>query len=274
MGWYPTKYNPDHGIDFVCQIRGDRTGEMSSEMSGKTLNVSVRSTTKTSDTIKIDRNDAELFLKTNSPIVIAIVKRAPLGQNGPIAIKFIDEQFIRELEVFLHSTAKTHTVHFSEAATDPDKIQNTVERLFQQPYMDMIARLRIELRLETLISEPQAEILHTAYGTVAYVHSKCLRTQFKVSQRVDVTDALRDIGLKVVFTPSSLIPAQNAGLIGARGDLNFSTSQEYDYPSTRETKVKSEVLDVFATMDQIRDELSVWNYDSALCLAERIEQVI
>ena len=46
MGWYPTKFEPDQGIDFVCQIRGDRIDKRSSEMPGKTLNVSVRSTTE------------------------------------------------------------------------------------------------------------------------------------------------------------------------------------------------------------------------------------
>jgi hypothetical protein len=66
MGWYPTKLTPDHGIDFVCQIRGDCIGKKSSEMPGKTLNVSVRLTTDDSDTVIIDRIDAELFFSTSS----------------------------------------------------------------------------------------------------------------------------------------------------------------------------------------------------------------
>ena len=145
MAWYPTKFDPDHGIDFVCQIRGDRKGKKVSEMEGKTLNVPVRSTTEDSDTVIIKRSDAELFFSGSSPTVLALVRRAPLGRAGEVAIKFLDEQFITELDEFLRGTAKTHTVHFSEAITDPGEIQQRVKKLFKQSYVDTIARLRTEL---------------------------------------------------------------------------------------------------------------------------------
>ena len=49
-------------------------------MPGKTLNVSVRSTGPGSDAISIGRDDADLLLSANTPIVLAIVRRAPIGR--------------------------------------------------------------------------------------------------------------------------------------------------------------------------------------------------
>lgn len=251
MGWYPANLVPDHGIDFVCQIRGDRIGEKTSSMPGRFLNVSVRSTTADSDSVTISRSDAQLLLSTSGPMVFALVRRAPLGEAGEVAIKFPDEDFIGKIEAFLKGPAQTHSVRFSDAISDIQEIQQNVEKLFRQSHKDMIARLLAEHRLKELIKEPQAEILH----------------------RVDVVDALQDIGMKVVFTPSSLIPSQNVGVIGARGDLDFAASEEYHRPSPQETTLKSgQTIDVFGAMDQIRDKLSVWNYDSALALAEGLEQ--
>ena len=275
IGWYPTKFDPDHGLDFVCQIRGDRTGKKSSEMHGKTLNVSVRSTTENSDTVTIDRSDAQLLLSTNSPTVLAIVRRAPHGRSGQVAIKFVDEQFVKELDIFLRGTTGSHTVHFSGAITNREEIQHNVAKLFQQPHMTMIARLLAECRLNGHLEEPRAEILHTAYGTFAYVHSKHPSVQTEVSQRVDVTDALRDVGMEVVLTPTSLMPSRCVGPTGARGDIDSLTPDEHCYPPRPETAADSgRTLDILRAMGQIRHELSRWNYDSALALAERLEQAM
>jgi hypothetical protein len=239
MGWFPSNLVPDHGIDFVCQIRGDRIGEKTSSMPGRFLNVSVRSTTVDSDSATIYRSDAQLLLSTSVPMVFALVRRAPLGEAGEVAIKFPDEDFIGEIEAFLKGPAQSHSVRFSDAISDIQEIQQNVEKLFQQSHKDMIARLLAEHRLKELIKEPQAEILHTANGTVVYVHSKVLGSQPEIFHRADVVDALQDIGMKVVFTPSSLIPSQNLGVIGARGDLGFAASEEYHHPSLQVTTLKS-----------------------------------
>ena len=65
IGWYPTKVLPDHGLDFLCQIKEDRIGGKSAEMRGKLLTVSVRSTDENGDSIVITRSDAQLVLETN-----------------------------------------------------------------------------------------------------------------------------------------------------------------------------------------------------------------
>ena len=84
MGWYPTKLDHDHGLDFVCQLRGERISGKSSEMPGKMLTVSVRSTD--GDTITITRDDAELLLRTGTPMVFAIVRRGSMDELGKIAV--------------------------------------------------------------------------------------------------------------------------------------------------------------------------------------------
>jgi hypothetical protein len=171
MGWYATKLHPDHGIDFVCQIRGNRLTTKSSEMSGKTLNVSVRSTHQGSDTIVIDRSDAELFLTAPNPVVLAIVRRAPQGQVSEVGIKFVDEHFVRDLDAFLTGKAKTYTVRFSDAVTDIEKIRYNTDRLFKEPYSDTIARFRTEGRLKAFGARPDVEIVHTSTGNFLLVGS-------------------------------------------------------------------------------------------------------
>ena len=171
MGWYPTKPEPDVGIDFVCQIRGDRIGKKTSEMPGRFLSVSVRSTERESDSITIKRSDAELILSISDPMVFALVRRAPIGEASEVAIRFPDEDFIREIEAFLKGPAETYTIQFSSGITDTKEIQRKVDKLFQQPHEVLIARLRTELRLKELINEPHAEILNTMYGPVAYVNA-------------------------------------------------------------------------------------------------------
>ncbi len=244
-------------------------------MPGKTLNVSVRSTSEDSDTVVIDRSDAELLLSSNSPMVLAIVQRMPLGQAGKVGIKFLDEQFIKELDVFLRDTAKTHTMHFSQTVTEPGRIRDEVDRLFQHPYRDMIARLRTEIRLKDFMVEPHAEILHSAYGTVAFVHSKDFGVSTNVSERVDVTDALQGIGVKVVFTSASLMPTQQTGVVGTLGNFSSPMSGECSTPSRGEAAHElDQTLDVLAVIDQIHAELSMWNYHSAFTLADGLERVI
>ena len=272
LGWYPTKFEPDHGIDFVCQIRGDRIGKQSSEMTGKTLHVPVRSTNEDSDTVIIDRNDAELFFSTSGPMVFAIVKRAPIGQASQVAIKFVNEQFIRELDTFLRSSAKTHSVHFSEAITDTQEIKVKVEELFQRPYMPEIARLRAELRLGEIINEPRVEMIYTESGPIACVHSKDIASQPEILQRSELAEAIHDLPIKVVFTPFSLISPHNARPLNAQIGFSLSSSEGFGYIQLPERTVFIRQLsDVSRTMGQIQHELTLWNYDTAFAFAEIAE---
>ena len=287
MGWYPTKFDPDHGIDFVCQIRGDRAGKTSSEMPGKTLNVSVRSTTDDSDTVVIDRSDAELIFATSGPMVLAIVKRAPLQEAGQVAIKFVDEQFIRELDAFLQGTAHTYTVRFSEAVTDTGKIQYNVDRLFRQSYADTIARLRTELRLKSLMAEPHVGILRTKFGTFALVHSRDLSAQAEICQKANLAEVLKPINATPQFTASSFV-FDRFGAMGTSGvesarvaDDSSSLSQQGDtgqmVPSATEApdrEKQEQRIEALSFMQSIQNELSLWNYNAALLLAEKAEVVL
>ena len=160
IGWYPTKISHDHGLDFFCQIRGDRAGAKSAEMPGRTLTVSVRSTTADSDSITITRDDADLLLRTNTPMVFALVQRGSQDEMDKVAIKFPDEAFIRELDAFIRSGKKSHQVPFSDAVTDIGKVRYNADRLFKDSYTDRLARLRATLRVEGLLHDPHVEIVH------------------------------------------------------------------------------------------------------------------
>ncbi len=271
MHWYPTKLVPDAGIDYVCQIRGERISASTSVMPGHLLNVSVRSTVEDSDSVKIDRSDAELIFSTASPMVFALVRRAPLGQADQIAIRVCDEAFVAEIEHFLRSTKNTHTLHFSDAMTNPCEIQENVEQLFIQPHRPMIARIRAEFRLNGLLQGPHAEILHTELGTVMYIHSEDLESQTIVSQNVDLESAIQDIGINVVFTPRSLIPPHGMRETGPSAGGRVAMPEErVDQPHAMEST--GEELTGFPRIRaQIEKELSLWNYDLALTSAEQLE---
>lgn len=290
MGWYPTKLDQDHGIDFVCQIRGNRAGKRSSEMPGKTLNVSVRSTTDDSDSITIHRDDATLLLSTNTPMVLALVRRAPLDQAGQVAIKFPDEDFIKELDAFSQSSAETHQVRFSEAVIDRCKIEYKVDKLFKEPYADRMARLRAKLRLQGLVTEPHVEIVHTDQGTYAVVRSRDLPSIADISQRSDIANALRDIDMPIHFAAFSLSLSHRVEVTGATGkQFNIASDglapafaldttnklSRGDYQVGINERIRdssaSAHIDVLALNDHIHEELAVWNYDKALVLTRKLE---
>lgn len=65
MGWHctPTSKGNDFGTDFYCQIRGAKCGARTWEMPPDVLGVSVKSTQQGSDTVSINKDDADHLLK-------------------------------------------------------------------------------------------------------------------------------------------------------------------------------------------------------------------
>lgn len=288
IGWYATKIVPDHGLDFLCQIRGKRTDAKSAEMTGNLLTVSVRSTTADSDAITITRDDADLFLKTNVPLVFALVRRGSPGEMSLVAIKFPDEAFVRELDAFMRSSKQSHQVRFSDAVTDISEIRCNAERLFKESYTDLLTRLRATLRVESLLPDPHVEIIHDDIGSYAVVRSKEFLVPVDISERPEVADALKDIGLPF----RTLLPLVGHGLEVAGVTyaqtavlskrplplIRFSVKNGKQQESAEQLRVdkKPSLMplsrdNVTVLVDRVRQELAVWNYDNATALAMRIE---
>ncbi|MBU4274171.1 MAG: hypothetical protein KKA28_20270 [Planctomycetes bacterium] len=288
MGWFATKIDQDFGIDFICQIRGERISEKSSVMTGKLLAVSVRSTTTDGDAIKISRDDADHLLKLNTPMVFAIVQRGSQEEQAKIAIKFPDDAFICELDAFLRSKAKHHKLRFSDAITDLRKIKFNAERLFKESHADKLFLFRAELRLKGVLPDAQIEIIHTKEGGRAYIRSKQFPNPIHITQRPDVMDALRDIEVPL----NALLPSLKGYTLEVISGIpekdkvsNLAMASE-DYGRTSSTSLsgaekivrgsgwnsKSEVDESSGMIERLRKELSLWNFNTALEIADQIEK--
>lgn len=267
LGWpMPTKLTRDAGTDYFCPIPGDRISERTVGMPGRGLGVSVRSTTWNSAAVKVFRSDAELFFTSSVHRVLALVRRAPVGQTSKVAIRFPDKSFVSELEEFLDSGRDSHRVRFADAIADSAEIQRRIDELLAQPYQLMITRMRIQHRLAGVVDEVRVEIVSTDDGSTAYVHSTSPQLQIQAPMREKAGKVLRDIPTNIVWTRSSVIPVGEPGSRGNRELLSYETG---DGPTPAETK--PETLDIAAKIDQIRAELDVWNYDGALAIVERAE---
>lgn len=280
FGWLPTDILHDHGLDFICQICGSKVGKKSAEMPGNLLSVSVRSTEADGDTVKITRDDAELLLRTNTPMVFAIVQRGSQQQMGKIAVKFPDEPFVRELEAFLYSGAESHLLRFSEAISDEEKIRYNTERLLNESYVDKLARVRAKLKLEGIIPDAKIEIIHAENGVSAIVRSAQFSDRISISQRPDVLNALHDVGIPFdALLPLTGSALEVSGGTQQRSELEYVGSQPprgsslsgASKPLGGQTPLDEGLVRL---IDRLRKDLALWNYGAAGNLAIEVEGYI
>src|SRR5882672_5695938 len=119
MGYYPTKLIPDIGIDFACQLKGKKSATGTTwDVTSKNFVVAVRSTEEDGEEVRITKDDAEVLLNSNVPIVLALVRRAPTDKAPEVSLRFVDEDFVRELHSFLRESSETRTIKFSDAIRD------------------------------------------------------------------------------------------------------------------------------------------------------------
>lgn len=201
MEWFPTKLSQDHGIDYSCQIKGNNISSEVSEMPGNMLNVSVRSTTEDGKYIRIDRSDAELFLNSKTPIVLAMVKRAPLGKQSEVAICFIDK-IINDLENLLAGTNESLSIHFSDVMTDFNEIQKKVQTLFETEYKTRIDLQRACLKLQTNIPSNSVEIVHDLSGTKFVIKKD--KNEFEQDKQTEIKKGIQSIGIGEVYFQDEL----------------------------------------------------------------------
>jgi len=273
MGWpTPTKHTRDIGTDYICQIPGDRISKATVLMPGRRLEVSVRSTTQNSRAVKVSRSDAKLFFTSSVHRVLALIRRAPVGQLSKVAIRFPDESFIGELEEFLDSGDETHEVRFSDATTDTVEIRQRVEDLLNQPFLFMVNRMRIERCLVGVVEDPCVEIVSTESGSTAWVHSASAQLQIEPSLKEEARKALKpleDISMNIVWARSSVIPV---GEPGVGGSLELLSHEGTYCPAPAKPGTDTgQTPDVPTATHQIRTEVALWNHDRALALAEGVE---
>ncbi len=280
MHWYATKADPDSGFDFLCQLRGKRIDSHACIMDGKVLSVSVRSTDRTKSKIRIDRSDIELLLSATTPAVIALVQRAPYGQVGKVAIRVPDELFIRECQLFLTGRGKSRSVSFDDALAVPGDIQKAVEDLCSQWYPGLVVRARAKFLLEGLLPDAQFEVLQTDCGSYVRIRSDQFKAEMDISERPDVADALKSIGLPFkVLLPIGVQAPQRTRTEEAASDLLKHETPEIAltrqaHQFTESTTVTQLSDDLASVATRVNAELAVWNYANALAIAKKLESVV
>jgi hypothetical protein len=265
MQWIPQKPTRDLGIDFICQLPGNRTESNSSEMPGTLLSVLVRSVKSDSKSVSIDQNEAELFFSTNAPMILALVRRT---QNGidEVAIRFPDRKFIEEMDGFLKSKFKTHKVKFSEAITDIKDIHQNLDQLLRQPYEVYIKHLLDETQLKKYSQELKVESLYTEEGHQTFVYPQNRVIYDKITQNTELQKLLIDRNLKLIPFSFSAIKVTEA--IESEKFSNFLKSAQLSAEQNNQIQNT-----IFAT-EKIRAELSVWNYQNAYIIAQALYQNI
>lgn len=272
MHWEPTKLDPDFGIDFVCQIPGKRLSEVSSEMPGSLLCVSVRSTSRKTKAVSIDRSDAQLFWSAKVPLVLALIRHTRPGKRNEVSIRIPEESFIAQIEEFLASSRNTCAIRFADAVSCPSAIQQQVDALLDQYFPFAVQRLRIQHQLAGIIENPNVDFISTAFGSKARVKPVSPKLQLLASDREQAEFVLRDIPIDIVLMESSAIPDGVVAKSSRReSSLNAAGARSTTVEKTGATTGYS---DASAMMDQIQTELVVWNYDRALEIVEPIESAL
>lgn len=207
VGYFPSKITPDHGIDFLCQVMGAKTPHKASwSMPGKIFLVTVRSTEDDGQKVLLSRSDAKLML-ADSSLVLAMVRRAPVGQTGQVSIRFGDESFIRELHAFLCGSAESHSVSLGSGCTDLAAIRYNIERLFRNSYQDQLAHLKAELKLGEVLKGPRLRVVHDGNGGFSVIMSSDFLDQFDVG-----APGAEDHLHQAVFGRSDLLESRLASL--------------------------------------------------------------
>lgn len=272
MHWYCTKPNPDSGIDFVCQIRGKRISPTSSLMPDHWLHVSVRSTTKNSDFVRIDKSDAQLLLSPSNINVLALVRRAPYGQSGEIGIRVPDAEYVQELDAFIRGKAKSRRIFFSSALTDRDAIRTAISHLLLQPYSVLMMCWRVQSRLgQYKIPDPKVEFKHSPDGNT-------IKVPVPAGVQID-TMATSMNGLfsgmggnfKVTFDPVEHNVDESWNSTGV-------VAQDEDHPGSDVAEVianeASQSQELITLPARINNELLAQNHERALSLANELDATL
>ena len=162
----PTKLDPDQGIDYVCQVVGNKTQKASYETPGHLMAVAVRSSDKAEIKVNLDRNDAELLLCLNLPAALAMLDLRSEGDFPDIYFRFLDAAFIRDLFVFLKGTKKGRTVKAGTCVSNPNAIRSAIEKAFLPGAWEKIQALKRTLRLQDVVNDALLSVVST--GTSSY----------------------------------------------------------------------------------------------------------
>lgn len=194
-GLLATKLDPDQGIDYVCQLVGDRTDKTDKSSyytPGKMLAVAVRSSDKVEPKVRINRDDARLLLQINMPTAIAILDLRTTSEPPKVYFRFMDNQFLAELFNFLKGSKQSYTIKATSCISDPYEIRSAVEGLFNPGAWEKIESLKREMKLQQIVPGARLTVVITAGSVFSIVHVPEYSDQYR-GERLEVKEKIEAV---------------------------------------------------------------------------------
>lgn len=193
------KVEADYGVDFFSQtFKPVRAG--AEEVTGSVLAVQVRSVEgKQRKRIKLDRSDAENALRFRIPYCLIAIDTS----EKRVYHRFLDEDFLIELDTFLHSSNHSLSMGLSSLGQGPDKFQTDLRRVSEQGYQYRLRIRKAEHDIRSDIPGAAISIIQKTNFGMARVHLPWITQAFSFDAESQKEAA------KFVFEGGILPPANH-----------------------------------------------------------------
>jgi len=187
----------DYGLDFVCQIFQKLPRSTSEEIHGAVLMAQVRGTEGASrPRIKLDREDAENLLRQTGPACVVALN----PNTGPVAFRFVDETFSKQLEELLRTPQASMTLRLKDMDSDVAVFDRMLAEL-RRPGKQFRLRLeRVRRQISAAFPGSAVSIQSTVEGglralvNVPWIGSIFTNQEESVRRRVFETGEFPSIG--------------------------------------------------------------------------------
>ena len=163
------KLENDFGIDFVGQWHGDVADKPNTWwVSPQPISIAVRATTNEKGKIRIDKADAKVLL--DNPCIFLVIPHFEIEPHK-IYAKFIDRQFIDELNLFIDGNKKQKTISIKNCLSDIEDINKQISLLLSPAYAKKIEMHKIKIGLLKISSTGQITINHRDGDSYAFIET-------------------------------------------------------------------------------------------------------
>jgi hypothetical protein len=185
-----TKPQNDYGIDFLCHVfrNGAAGGQF---MSGPVLSVQVRSTSvkASKQRVKLNRDDAEVALRTDGPYAL-------VGVDVPterVYFRFLDDGFMTKLKSFLAGHKKSLSWPLEKMESGDQAFYRYLDEACQPGHQHRLRLARAKLDIAAALPGSRVTFLQTDDHGIARVRMPLITAAF------DVAAAVQKEATKIVF---------------------------------------------------------------------------
>lgn len=181
LGLLPTNLQPDEGIDYVCQVVGDRTKKTSHAMTANLVAAWVRASEKNDVKVQIGRDDAIHLLGTNVPALVILVDLKTQDSFPRLHVRILDAKFLRELWSFLRGTKKSRTLRADACISDRNEIEKAIQKLLRPGARERLDALKRELKVQHALPGASYKNITTSEHSLSLVDLPDCWAQFDLN---------------------------------------------------------------------------------------------